>query len=232
MVSQLKSNIYSLEDLLRLSRHTIQTLQAKLNDVETQTQAKLAAQEAQLNHLLKSLQDANTLMAEAGMDTGVSIGTGGPSGPGRAGFSGSTGSHGDSSGSSTSDRRSGGYQPAVDREKLKKLIEETRLEGAKMQERYGKRVTGPISPPDPELSKDLERLNDYQYTSNAGMLDVSKEPPSGGSSRSDRSSRSSRSSHGDDAGGGVDYENGDNGNDKNGEVDEEGQGMWMCRRFF
>ncbi len=157
MVSQLKSNIYSLEDLLRLSRHTIQTLQAKLNDVETQTQAKLTAQEAQLNHLLKSLQDANTLMAEAGMDTGVSIGTGGPTGPSG---SGGTGSYGNGSGSSTSDRRSGGYQPAVDREKLKKLIEETKLEGAKMQERYRKRESSPIPPPDPELSKDLERLND------------------------------------------------------------------------
>ncbi|CAO3564056.1 unnamed protein product [Mortierella alpina] len=226
MVSQLKSNIYSLEDLLRLSRHTIQTLQAKLNDVETQTQAKLSAQEAQLNHLLKSLQDANTLMAEAGMDTGVSIGTGGPSGPGGAGVSGGTGGYGSGSGSSTSDRRSGGYQPAVDREKLKKLIEETKLEGAKMQERYGKRVTGPISPPDPELSKDLERLNEYQYTSNAGLLDASTEAPSRGSGRSDRSdrgSRGSRSSRGDVSGEEGDYENGESGDFINGEVDGQGQ---------
>ncbi|KAF9936663.1 hypothetical protein BGZ67_002157 [Mortierella alpina] len=221
MVSQLKSNIYSLEDLLRLSRHTIQTLQAKLNDVETQTQAKLTAQEAQLNHLLKSLQDANTLMSEAGMDTGVSIGTGGPSGPSGAGVTGGTGSYGNGSGSSTSDRRSGGYQPAVDREKLKKLIEETKLEGAKMQERYGKGVTGPIVPPDPELSKDLERLNDYQYTSNAGLLNVSRDTPSRGSGRSDRGSRGSRSSRSDVSGDESDYENGDH---VNGEVDEQGQG--------
>ncbi|KAF9956390.1 hypothetical protein BGZ72_002808 [Mortierella alpina] len=225
MVSQLKSNIYSLEDLLRLSRHTIQTLQAKLNDVETQTQSKLAAQEAQLNHLLKSLQDANTLMAEAGMDTGVSIGTGGPSGPGGAGVSGGMGGHGNGTGSSTSDRRSGGYQPAVDREKLKKLIEETKLEGAKMKERYGKRETGPIAPPDPELSKDLERLNDYQYTSSSGLLEPSRDTPSRGSGRSDRGSRSSRSSHGEEAGVGGDYEDGEHGDGVYGDLDEQVQGM-------
>ncbi|KAF9089573.1 hypothetical protein BGX23_006574 [Mortierella sp. AD031] len=69
MVSQLKANIYSLEDLLRLSRYTIQTLQAKLYDVETQVQNKLAIQDTQLKHLLKSLQDANGLMADAGMPT-------------------------------------------------------------------------------------------------------------------------------------------------------------------
>ncbi|KAF9582632.1 hypothetical protein BGW38_010954, partial [Lunasporangiospora selenospora] len=70
MVSQLKSNVLSLEDLLRVSRHTIQTLQAKLNDVETQTKKKLEMQDAQLKHLMKALQDANTMLTEAGLQTG------------------------------------------------------------------------------------------------------------------------------------------------------------------
>lgn len=149
MVSQLKSNIYSLEDLLRLSRHTIQTLQVKLNDVETSTQQKLAAQESQLKHLLKSLQDANTLMAEAGMETGVSIGTGGPStGPGTGG-----------SGYAYS-----GEYPVVDKEKIRRMIEQTKIEGTKMQERYGNQVSTPSVRADPALAKDLEKLNGYQYT--------------------------------------------------------------------
>ena len=147
MVSQLKSNIYSLEDLLRLSRHTIQTLQVKLNDVETLTQQKLAAQESQLKHLLKSLQDANTLMAEAGMQTGVSIGTG------------STG-NGIGGGGHTYT----GEYPAVDKEKIRRMIEQTRIEGTKMQERYGNQASTPPVKADPALTKDLEKLNGYQYT--------------------------------------------------------------------
>ncbi|KAF8940983.1 hypothetical protein BGZ58_003405 [Dissophora ornata] len=137
MVSQLKANIYSLEDLLRLSRHTIQTLQAKLSDVEIQTQKKLAIQDAQLKHLLKSLQDSNTLMAEAGMPTNVSIGTSG--------------------------NNSDGY-PMIDKEKLRKLIEQTKLEGAILQQRYGNHLPHSVALPDPELSKEIEKLNGYQYT--------------------------------------------------------------------
>ncbi|KAI1302148.1 hypothetical protein EDD11_005716 [Mortierella claussenii] len=142
MVSQLKATIYTLEDLLRLSRHTIQTLQAKLNDVEAQTQKKLAIQDAQLKHLLKSLQDSNTLMAEAGMPAGVSIGSDG--------------------------NRSDGY-PMVDKDKLRRLIEQTKLEGAILQERYGNRLPQSMALPDPELTKELEKSNGYQYTGQAKL---------------------------------------------------------------
>ncbi|KAG0363394.1 hypothetical protein BG005_000647 [Podila minutissima] len=153
VVSQLKSNIYSLEDLLRLSRHTIQTLQAKLNDVETQTQAKLAMQDAQLKHLLKSLQDANALMEEAGMQTGVSIGTGSPSTPG---------GYGANRGKSIYGQAQGEYPP-VDKEAIRRMIGQTMQESAALKNR----VPIIISAPDPALEKDLERLNGYQYTGKA-----------------------------------------------------------------
>ncbi|KAF9109877.1 hypothetical protein BGX27_007091 [Mortierella sp. AM989] len=137
MVSQLKANIHSLEDLLRLSRHTIQTLQTKLVDVEVQTQKKLAIQDAQLKHLLKSLQDSNSLMAEAGMPLGVSIGTGGSD-------------------------RSDSY-PMVDKDKLRRLIEQTKLEGAILQERYGNHLPQSMALPDPALSSEIEKANGFQY---------------------------------------------------------------------
>ncbi|GJJ73060.1 hypothetical protein EMPS_05418 [Entomortierella parvispora] len=141
MVSQLKANIFSLEDLLRLSRHTIQTLQAKLSDVETQTANKLAIQDAQLKHLLKSLSDANTLMAEAGMPSGVSIGTGG---------------------------KADAY-PMMDKDTIRRLIEQTKLEGAILQERYGNHLPRTLAAPDPALAKDIEKLNGYQYTGPATL---------------------------------------------------------------
>ncbi|KAH7045424.1 hypothetical protein BKA57DRAFT_79829 [Linnemannia elongata] len=147
MVSQLKANIYSLEDLLRLSRHTIQTLQAKLYDVEAQMQNKLAIQDAQLKHLLKSLQDANGLMADAGMPT---------SGPG--------------SGKGSQHQIVGpdGY-PMIDKMKLRQLIEQTKLEGAILQDRYGNHLPHSIAPPDPNFTKDLEKVNGYQYTGPATL---------------------------------------------------------------
>ncbi|KAF9436650.1 hypothetical protein BGZ76_003376 [Entomortierella beljakovae] len=137
MVSQLKANIHSLEDLLRLSRNTIQTLQTRLVDVEVQTQKKLAIQDAQLKHLLKSLQDSNTLMAEAGMPLGVSISTVG-------------------------NDRSDDY-PMIDKDKLRKLIEQTKLEGAILQERYGNHLPQSMALPDPELTTDIEKANGFHY---------------------------------------------------------------------
>ncbi|KAG0342256.1 hypothetical protein BG000_005983 [Podila horticola] len=153
MVSQLKANIYSLEDLLRLSRHTIQTLQAKLVDVEVQTHNKLAVQDAQLKHLLKSLQDANSLMADAGMPSGVSLGTGG---------------NPDS-------------YPMVDKDKIRKLIEQTKMEGAILQSRYGNHLPHSIAPPDPSLTKDLEKLNGYHYTGSSVVMPGMFGDGSGGS---------------------------------------------------
>ncbi|KAF9930254.1 hypothetical protein BGZ67_005888 [Mortierella alpina] len=178
MVSQLKSNIYSLEDLLRLSRHTIQTLQAKLSDIEAQTQNKLAIQDAQLKHLLKSLQDANALMAEAGMPTGVSIGTG-PNG--------STGHN----------------FPMIDKDQLRKLIEQTKLEGAILQDRYGNHLPSSVAAPDPALAKDIEKVNGYQYTGKPAL------PPDllaslNASGKTDgKGGKSSKRGHGQSAGGSV-----------------------------
>lgn len=145
MVSQLKANIYSLEDLLRLSRHTIQTLQAKLYDVETQMQNKLAIQDAQLKHLLKSLQDANGLMADAGMPAGVS-----------------------GKGSQHQTVGPDGY-PMIDKVKLRQLIEQTKLEGVILQDRYGNHLPHSIALPDPNFTKDLEKANGYQYTGPATL---------------------------------------------------------------
>ncbi|KAF9122342.1 hypothetical protein BGW39_009803 [Mortierella sp. 14UC] len=108
MVSQLKANIYSLEDLFRLSRHTIQTLQAKLYDVETQMQNKRAIQDAQLKHLLKSLQDANGLMTDAGMSAA------------------GAGSLGSGKGNQHQIMGPDGY-PMIDKVKLRQLIEQTKL---------------------------------------------------------------------------------------------------------
>ncbi|KAF9017972.1 hypothetical protein BGZ52_004645, partial [Haplosporangium bisporale] len=153
MVSQLKANIYSLEDLLRLSRRTIQTLQTKLVDIEVKTQNKLAVQDAQLKHLLKSLQDANSLMADAGMPTGISLGTGG----------------------------NPDAYPMVDKDKIRKLIEQTKLEGAILQSRYGNHLPSSMAPPDPSLTNDLEKLNGYHYTGPAVMLPGMLSDGSGGS---------------------------------------------------
>ncbi|KAG0347011.1 hypothetical protein BG004_000301 [Podila humilis] len=135
MVSQLKATIFSLEDLLRLSRHTIQTLQAKLVDVEVHTQNKLAVQDAQLKHLLKSLQDANSLMADAGMPSGKSLGTGG----------------------------NPEAFPIIDKDKIRRLIEQTKMEGAILQNRYGNHLPTSMAPPDPTLKEDLEKMNGYHY---------------------------------------------------------------------
>jgi cytokinesis protein len=145
MVSQLKANIYSLEDLLRLSRHTIQTLQTKLYDVETHMQNKLAIQDAQLKHLLKSLQDANGLMADAGMPTGV---------PGKGNQHQTVGPDG---------------YPMIDKVKLRQLIEQTKLEGVILQDRYGNHLPHSITLPDPTFTKDLEKANGYQYTGPATL---------------------------------------------------------------
>ncbi|KAF9363124.1 hypothetical protein BGX34_004815 [Mortierella sp. NVP85] len=132
MVSQLKANIYSLEDLLRLSRHTIQTLQAKLNDVEIQTQKKLATQDAQLKHLLKSLQDSNALMVDAGTSLVVA------------------------------GKDSINY-PMVDKEKLRRLIEQNKLEGSVLQQRYGNHLPDSLALSDPELDKDIEKAGGFKY---------------------------------------------------------------------
>ncbi|KAF9283140.1 hypothetical protein BGZ68_005530 [Mortierella alpina] len=176
MVSQLKSNIYSLEDLLRLSRHTIQTLQAKLSDVEAQTQNKLAIQDAQLKHLLKSLQDANALMAEAGMPAGVSIGTG-PNGSMSNNF------------------------PMIDKDQIRKLIEQTKLEGAILQDRYGNHLPSSIPAPDPALAKDIEKVNGYQYTGTPELpADLLASLNASGQTNK-KGGKSSKRGHGQSAGG-------------------------------
>ncbi|KAF9925656.1 hypothetical protein FBU30_004607 [Linnemannia zychae] len=171
LVAQLRSNIYSLEDLLRLSRHTIQTLQAKLNDVETSTQTKIDAQEVQLRYLTKSLEDANTQLREAGMQTGVSIGTGQPTGYGYGN------GYGNGSGSGYGNNQRGGQapvtfypmpMPTVDKEKIRRLMEETRLEG---QKRVGRIAPPPpLQLPDPNTNKSQEQMGTYMHPSEPSAI--------------------------------------------------------------
>ncbi|KAF8977913.1 hypothetical protein BGZ46_007008 [Entomortierella lignicola] len=168
MVSQLKANIHSLEDLLRLSRNTIQTLQTKLVDVEVQTQKKLAIQDAQLKHLLRSLQDSNALMAEAGMPPGMSINAGG-------------------------NDRSDNY-PMIDKDKLRKLIEQTKLEGAILQERYGNHLPQSMVLPDPELTSDIESANGFQYGGPIKLTPEILASLAGKSGKGDKSSKGKGSS--------------------------------------
>ncbi|KAF9135578.1 hypothetical protein BGW39_001904 [Mortierella sp. 14UC] len=161
MVSKLKADIYSLEDLLRLSRHTIQTLQAKLNEVEISTQSKIGAQEVQLRYLTKSLEDANTLLQEAGMQTGVSIGTGQPTG------------YGNGYGNGYANNHMGGQtppvhypMPTIDKEKIRRLMEETRLEG---QKRAGRVAPPPLQLPD--SNKGQDQAGTYLHPSEPAVLE-------------------------------------------------------------
>ncbi|KAF9082646.1 hypothetical protein BGX23_012256, partial [Mortierella sp. AD031] len=168
LVSKLRSNILSLEDLLRLSRHTIQTLQAKLSEVETATQTKIDAQESQLRYLTKSLEDANTLMREAGMQTGVSIGTGQPTGYGYGSGYGGGGGSGYANGHLAGNGGQGpppvAYpMPTIDREKIRRLMEETRLEGQKRAGRVPPPLQMPM--PEPQPIKDAGQQGGYLHPS-------------------------------------------------------------------
>jgi cytokinesis protein len=165
LVSQLRANINSLEDLLRLSRHTIQTLQGKLNDVENSTQTKIDAQDSQLRYLTKSLEDANTMLQEAGMQTGVSIGTGQQTGYG----------YGNGYGNGYANNNMGGQaqappvhypMPTIDREKIRRLMEETRLEG---QKRAGRVALPPLYIPD--SNSDQNQTGTYLHPSEPAVLE-------------------------------------------------------------
>jgi len=106
-------------------------------------QNKLAIQDAQLKHLLKSLQDANALMADAGMPTFNGTGKGGNNQNQTVGPDGF---------------------PMIDKVKLRQLIEQTKLEGAILQDRYGNHLPSSIALPDPSFTKDLEKVDGYRYT--------------------------------------------------------------------
>jgi hypothetical protein len=56
-VGELKNKIDSLEDLLRISRHTIQTLQTKLADLEASYLEKLTEQNVQLRQFETELKE-------------------------------------------------------------------------------------------------------------------------------------------------------------------------------
>lgn len=58
-MGQLREKTNSLEDLLRMSRHTIKTLQAKLKDVQEEYKANLAAMDAQLKQMYQVAAAAN-----------------------------------------------------------------------------------------------------------------------------------------------------------------------------
>lgn len=57
IVSELKNKIESLEDLLRISRHTVETLQQKLSDLEASYLEKLAEQNVELRDLERILKE-------------------------------------------------------------------------------------------------------------------------------------------------------------------------------
>ncbi|KAF9115471.1 hypothetical protein BGX27_007724 [Mortierella sp. AM989] len=169
-VSQLNAKIYSLEDLLRVSKHTIDTLKTQLREVEMQTQNKIAQQESQLKHLNKSLQDANTLMEEAGMQTGVSIGTG----PGGNSTYGSGSGYGSGTGAGNGGQGSGqgmggNYSyPPVDKEKIRRMLEQTRVESTSKQERNANRMAVIHSASNIALGGDTERLDESQHAEKSG----------------------------------------------------------------
>ncbi|KAJ1920783.1 hypothetical protein IWQ60_006918 [Tieghemiomyces parasiticus] len=56
LVQALKSKIMTLEDLLRMSRHTIMALQNQIKELREQFQGKLVTQDTQLKQMVKSLQ--------------------------------------------------------------------------------------------------------------------------------------------------------------------------------
>lgn len=56
-VGELKNKIDSLEDLLRISRHTIQTLQTKLADLEASYLEKLSEQNVQIREFESQLKE-------------------------------------------------------------------------------------------------------------------------------------------------------------------------------
>ncbi|KAI8337692.1 hypothetical protein BC941DRAFT_352320 [Chlamydoabsidia padenii] len=77
LVGQLKDKTNSLEDLLRMSRHTITTLQRKLKDVQQEYQTNLAAMNEQLKEMHRLALEANPDVdnnKEQGQPTHVVIG--------------------------------------------------------------------------------------------------------------------------------------------------------------
>ncbi|KAK3818629.1 MAG: hypothetical protein J3Q66DRAFT_175596 [Benniella sp.] len=125
-VSKLNAQVRTYEDRLRVSRHTIQTLQAKMGEIEAQTKAKLDYQESQLQYLKKSLDDANTIMQQSGMETGVSLGTG-PGGYGRGAGPGTGPGHGYGAGAgqgSEYDRAARTDAHAAVKDEMRRLFEQ------------------------------------------------------------------------------------------------------------
>ncbi|KAJ1952907.1 hypothetical protein EC988_003300, partial [Linderina pennispora] len=57
LVGTLKTKIFALEDLLRMSRHTIEALQTQIKELRDQFTQKLAKQDSQLKQLYAALQD-------------------------------------------------------------------------------------------------------------------------------------------------------------------------------
>jgi hypothetical protein len=62
MVTQLKEKARSLEDLLRISRHTIATLQAKLQDLQNSYQQNLSSMEAKLKDVADAKMTPDALV--------------------------------------------------------------------------------------------------------------------------------------------------------------------------
>ncbi|KAF9956965.1 hypothetical protein BGZ70_009694 [Mortierella alpina] len=117
-------------------------------------------------------------MVEAGMPTGVSIGTG-PNGSAGHNF------------------------PMIDKDQLRKLIEQTKLEGAILQDRYGNHLSSSVAAPDPALAKDIAKVNGYQYTGKPALPSDLLASLNASKQSSGKGGKSSKRGHGQSGGGSV-----------------------------
>ncbi|CAG8584202.1 10129_t:CDS:10 [Ambispora leptoticha] len=65
LVSELKAKVLSLEELLRISRHTVQTLQSRIADLEASYREKLAEQTIQMREFENTLKELNQIHGDS-----------------------------------------------------------------------------------------------------------------------------------------------------------------------
>jgi hypothetical protein len=73
MVSQLKEKAASLEDLLRISRHTIATLQDKLQDLQNSYEQNLSAMEQKLKDISNAKMPTDMLVEIVNQSTASTV---------------------------------------------------------------------------------------------------------------------------------------------------------------
>ncbi|KAG0343463.1 hypothetical protein BGZ54_006171, partial [Gamsiella multidivaricata] len=70
---------------------------------------------------------------------------------------------GTSAGSGYGGKGSRDEVPPLDKDKIRRMLEQTRAEKSKLQARYGAQVPAYITTADPTLKQDLERLDGQQH---------------------------------------------------------------------